>query len=49
MTKKNKWILCCMTSMLIGMLGVFFSSFQSIADKIAISLGVIQYTTYNTI
>lgn len=39
MIRKNHLILSVMTSMMIGMLGVFSSSFQSIADKIAVTFG----------
>ncbi len=39
MEKRSKLIFNCMASLLIGILGVFFSSFQSTADRIALSFG----------
>ena len=37
--RRSKLIFNCMASLLIGILGVFFSSFQSIADRVAMSFG----------
>ena len=39
MIRKNKLILSIIASIMIGMLGVFSSSFYSIADKIAVTFG----------
>lgn len=39
MERRSRLIFNCMASLLLGIIGVFFSAFQSIADRIALSFG----------